>query len=114
MLKLTSLAIGVLTLISIAPAAQADLIHGPSLQPQITVTIGTPPRPEIRPQERRESVYHRQEARQREIARERESHARWEAKHRHHERYSQDRHEERREERRDERNRDYNNDGYRR
>ncbi len=83
MLKLTSLAIGVLTAISIAPSAQAV---------PIKVIIGVPPAPAVHHQDRWQggNYYHPRQVeyrRERELAREREARARWEAKHRRHDAY---------------------------
>ncbi len=88
MSKLTSLAVGLLTAISIVPAAQAmaassntSVTSRPAadLHAQVIVKIGTPVY--------REPEYHRDwEARRRHIEweREREARARWEAERRHH------------------------------
>jgi hypothetical protein len=91
MLKFTSLAIGLLTAISIVPAAQARpvydstpvIIQQPtrSTSPQVIV---------VTPQTSRDSEYHQgwtaDRRRQWEVAREREARARWELAHsrRHH------------------------------
>jgi hypothetical protein len=86
MLKFTSLAIGLLTAISIVPAAQARPIYDStpviiqqpsrSTSPQVIV---------VTPQTSRDSEYHQgwtaDRHRQMELAREREARARWEAAH---------------------------------
>jgi hypothetical protein len=92
MLKLTSLALGLLTLISIVPSAQAfPIVIGDTRnsQPEVKVIIN----PQVRTESRRDDKYNyrldAERRRQIEIAREREARARWEAKHRHHGYYSQ-------------------------
>jgi hypothetical protein len=95
MLKFTSLAIGLLTAISIVPAAQARpvydstpvIIQQPSRSASPQVIVVTP--------QNRNSEYHQgwtaDRHRQMELAREREARARWEAAHprnRHYNRYN--------------------------
>jgi septal ring factor EnvC (AmiA/AmiB activator) len=92
MLKFTSLAIGLLTLISIVPSAQAFPILDRSNpnSAQINVNIN----PQVRSEDRRERDgyrYRREiEHRERKLARERAARARWEAaQYRRHGYYSQ-------------------------
>jgi hypothetical protein len=83
MLKFTSLAIGVLTAISIAPSAQAV---------PIKVIIGVPVTPVVHPANHWQGGYYHhprqvEYRRERELARERAARARWESKYRRHDGY---------------------------
>jgi hypothetical protein len=101
MLKLTSLALGLLTLISIVPSAQAfPVVIGDTRnsQPEVKVIINPQVKTEnrrddYRTESRRDNNYNyrldAERRRQIEIAREREARERWEAKHRRHGYYSQ-------------------------
>jgi hypothetical protein len=102
MLKLTTLAIGLLTVISMAPSAQAYPVQGSTsdihrqgdLHPQIILNVN-PEHRNVNPEYRREQEYHqRREAdrrRQIELEREREFQARLAAERRRRE-YAQHRH----------------------
>ncbi len=90
MLKITSFALGLLTLISLAPSAQAFPISGGNdrnSQPEIKVIVN----PQGKTESRRDNDYsYRVDSdrrRQLELAREREARSRWEAAHRHHHGY---------------------------
>jgi hypothetical protein len=100
MLKLTSLALGLLTLISIAPSAQAfPIVIGDTRnsQPEVKVIIN----PQVKTESRRDNDYrtesrrddkynyrfNAERRRQIEIAREREARERWEARQRRHNGY---------------------------
>ena len=104
MLKLTSLAIGLLTAISIVPSAQAIPVighgstnyHNNNLYPQVIVTVN--PQYQARPaqykywspaQRQRWEANRRREL---ELVREREARARWEAAHFRHQQYSKHHH----------------------
>jgi hypothetical protein len=95
MLKFTSLAVGLLTAISIVPAAQARPIYDNTpVIIQQSRDIRTPVVVKVIPQTRQDSGYRQgwkaDRYRQIELVREREARARWEAAHSRHGRY--DRH----------------------
>jgi hypothetical protein len=93
MLKLTSLAIGLLTAISIVPAAQAFPVgndpyqHHRDNQSPVVVSVNAPIHrgTEYRP------GWEADRRRQLELVREREARARWEAAHSRHHQYGRDR-----------------------
>ena len=88
MLKLTSLALGLLTAISLIPSAQASSLPNYAHNNVINANIHSPLIASYSDHEYRQEDehHHRQEVerrRQLELAREHEAHARWEAAHRH-------------------------------
>ena len=92
MLKLTSLAIGLLTAISIVPAAQAFPVgndsdrHHRDNQSQVVVSVNAP----IHREAEYRPGWEADRRRQLELVREREARARWESAHTRHHQYGRD------------------------